>query len=263
MAVWVGGLVVLARYLLPAANSDEMAVILPVWSRWATYAVVALAFTGTIEALLEIGTFGALLSSTYGRLVIAKVVGLAAILSVAAFARAWVRQRYPVTVAQALSEEAAPEDVDADGPNRLRARIVVEVALALVVIGVATALVQTTPGRTAVGAAAPQDLPFSATVTTSTLKLQIDLSPAERGNNTMHLTAFTKDGQPIRVVEWKATVAQKDEGLEDIEIPLLAITENHVVGEVQLPVAGGWELKATVRTSDVDQVTVDRKIRVR
>jgi copper transport protein len=261
MAVWIGGLVVLARYLLPAANSDELAVILPVWSRWATYSVVALAFTGTIQALLEIGTFGALLSSTYGRLVIAKVVGLAAILAVAAFARAWVRQRYPVTVAQALSEEDQHGEVD--GPHRLRARILVEVALAVVVIGVATALVQTTPGRTAVSAAAPVDLPFTATVATSTLKLQIDLSPAKQGNNTMHLTAFTKDGKPIRVVEWKATIGLKEKGLENIEIPLLAITENHVVGEVQLPATGTWELKATVRTSDVDQVTVDRKIRVR
>jgi copper transport protein len=261
MAVWIGGLVVLARYLLPAAKADELAVILPVWSRWATYAVIALAFTGTIESLLEIGTFGALLTSTYGRLVIAKIVGLAAILSVAALARAWVRQRYPVTVAHALSEEEPPPDEE--GPKRLRSRIFVEVALAVVVIGVATALVQTTPGRTAVSAAAPQQLAFNTTVDTPKLKLQIDLSPAQRGNNSMHLTAFTKDGKPIRVIEWKATIALKEKGIESVEIPLLAITENHVVGEVQIPVAGDWELKATVRTSDVDQVTVDRKIRVR
>ncbi len=264
MAVWIGGLVVLARYLLPAAKPDEMAVILPVWSRWATYSVVALAFTGTIEALLEIGTLDALVSTTYGRLVIAKVVGLAAILSVAAFARAWVRQRYPVTVAHALDEDAPDEtDETEPGPKQLRSRIIVEIALAVLVIGVATALVQTTPGRTAATAAAPQDLPFNAIVETSTLRLQIDMTPAKRGNNTMHLTAFDKAGKPIRVVEWKATIALESKGLESVEIPLLAITENHVVGEVQLPVAGEWELKATVRTSDVDQVTVDRKIRVK
>lgn len=269
MAVWVGGLVVLARYLLPAADSEELGVILPVWSRWATYSVVALAFTGTIEALLEIGTFDALLTSTYGRLVMAKVVGLGAILSVAALARAWVRQRYPVTVAHALADAAEEPDEepaaadDDDGPGRLRRRIVVELALAAVVIGLATALVQTTPGRTAASAGTPENLPFNDTVTTGSLVLQIDLSPAERGNNSMHLTVFTKDGRSIKVEEWKATIAMPSKGVEAVDIPLLAITENHVVGEVQVPVAGEWQLKATVRTSDVDQVTVDRKIRIR
>jgi len=268
MAVWLGGLIVLARYLLPAARSDELAVILPVWSRWATYSVVALAFTGTIQALLEIGTFGALLSSTYGRLVIAKVVGLVAILSVAGLARAWVRQRYPVAVAHAFadSDRAGPdgeEDDDAVGIRRLRSRILVEVGLAAVVIALATALVQTTPGRTAVATAAPPDLPFTATVQTAELAVQIDVSPAKRGNNSVHLTAFDKQGRSIRVIEWKATVGLAEKGLEDIEIPLLAITENHAIGEVQLPVSGDWRLKATVRTSDVDQVTVDRRIRIR
>lgn len=272
MALWVGGLVVLARYLLPAARADELAVILPVWSRWATYSVVALAFTGTIQALLEIGTFGALLSSTYGRLVIGKVIGLAAILSVAALARAWVRRRYPVTVAHALADSAdsagsadrTDADDEPDATRKLRSRIVVELGLAAVVIALATALVQTTPGRTAVSAASPaKDLPFTATVNTSTMAVQIDLSPAKQGNNSMHLTAFTKDGQPMKVVEWKATIGAPDKGIEPIQIPLLAITENHAIGEVQLPIAGEWRFKATVRTSDVDQVTVDRRIRIR
>jgi copper transport protein len=296
MAVWVGGLVVLARYLLPAARPAELAVILPVWSRWATYAVVALAFTGTIEALLEIGTFGALISTTYGRLVIAKVLGLAAILSVAALARAWVRQRYPVAVAHAFAEDSGaeakpakaakttsaakatpatkgtkakakveeePVEDDADGVTRLRSRVLVELALAAVVIMLATALVQTSPGRTAATATVPDDLPFTATVTTSTLVLQIDMSPAKRGNNSMHLTAFTKDGKSFKVLEWKASIAMPAKGLESVDIPLLAITENHAIGEIQLPVSGDWKLKAIARTSDVDQVTVERTIRIR
>jgi copper transport protein len=302
MAVWVGGLVVLARYLLPAARPSELEVILPVWSRWATYAVVALAFTGTIEALLEIGTFGALISTTYGRLVIAKVLGLGAILSVAALARAWVRQRYPVAVAHAFAEESGeqakpaakpetkaakaakaaketkaakaaketkvkdedePADDDADGVTRLRSRVLVELALAAVVIMLATALVQTSPGRTAATTTVPDDLPFTATVTTSTLVLQIDMSPAKRGNNSMHLTAFTKEGKSLKVLEWKASIAMPAKGLESVDIPLLAITENHAIGEIQLPVSGDWKLKAIARTSDVDQVTVERNIRIR
>ncbi len=281
MAIWLGGLVVLAMYLLPAAKPAELEVILPVWSRWATYAVVALAFTGTIEALLEIGTFGALVSTTYGRLVIAKVLGLAAILSVAALARGWVRQRYPVAVAHAFAEGAdgktakaaksakagetdgAENDEDAVEVKRLRSRVIVEIALASLVIVLATALVQTSPGRTAATASVPQDLPFTTSVSTSTMVLQIDMSPAKRGNNSMHLTAFTKDGKSLKVLEWKATIAMPAKGLESVDIPLLAITENHAIGEIQLPVSGDWILKATARTSDVDQVNVERKIRIR
>jgi copper transport protein len=48
-----------------------------------------------------------------------------------------------------------------------------------------------------------------------------------------------------------------------VDVPLLKLTGNHATGQAQLPVAGAWKFTFTMRTSDVDQVSVSRKIRIR
>jgi len=51
--------------VLPRANGIELAAIVPVWSRWAAYAVSALVLTGIAQALVEVGAVSALVSTTY------------------------------------------------------------------------------------------------------------------------------------------------------------------------------------------------------
>ena len=357
MSIWLGGLVMLLRYLLPRANEAELGAIMPIWSRWAMYAVVALAFTGTIQALLELGSFGALVTTLYGQLVVAKIIGLGLVVLAASFARSWVRHRYVLPVAHAFAAEeghtstrkgmatqdgsavsdttvdettaadsvladADVDDADVDdgvlavgGLNvgrdeadedeageyaedgksaavrngqpigrvaglhaaepdeideaaavdtwRLRRAVVAEILIAALVLVVATALVQTTPGRNArASAASQQNLPYSATAKTSLFELGVDIAPAARGNNTVHLTAFSSTGQPVKVLEWKATATNQKVGIGPVTINLLVISDNHAVGEVQLPVAGDWTFSFTGRTSDINQETVKETVRI-
>lgn len=56
MAVWMGGLVMLAVFLLTRADERELGAILPIWSRWAALAVSALLLAGTVQALIEVAT---------------------------------------------------------------------------------------------------------------------------------------------------------------------------------------------------------------
>ena len=93
MAVWLGGLVMLVAFLLRQADERELGAILPVWSRWAALAVTALLLAGIVQALIEVGTLEALFSTTYGQLIIAKVVLFAVVLAVAAFSRSRCRKR--------------------------------------------------------------------------------------------------------------------------------------------------------------------------
>ena len=79
----------------------------------------------------------------------------------------------------------------------------------------------------------------------------------------MHLYAYTKDNRPQPVVEWRATAALPSAGIEPIEIPLLPLTDNHASGEITLPTAGQWELRFTVRISDIDQATVTATVPVK
>ena len=133
-----------------------------------------------------------------------------------------------------------------------------EVAVIAVVLGVTAVLVQEPPPRTAQAAetAATTNTTVSQTLTGRKMSLKVDVFPATVGNNSIHVYAYTPDGKPLPVVEWRATAALPGKGIEPIEIPVLRITDFHAVGDIALPVAGDWTLKFTARTSDIDQETL-------
>lgn len=247
MAVWLGGLLMLGGFLLRQADERELGAILPIWSRWAALAVSALLLAGIVQALIEVATLDALFGTTYGRLLLAKVGLFALVIAVAAYSRQLVRRR---TAAQR--------------PVPVRRAVWVELAVTVVVLGLSATLVQTTPARTAVSEpSGTQAGLFSTTLSSPLFSLQVELDPAERGNNSLHLYAYTKDNRPQPVAEWRATAALPSAGIEPIEIPLLPLTDNHAYGDVSLPAAGDWQLRVTVRTSDIDQATVTATVPIR
>ncbi|MEU8260752.1 copper resistance protein CopC [Micromonospora sp. NPDC048999] len=246
MAVWLGGLVMLAGFLLPRADERELDAILPIWSRWATLAVAALLLAGTVQALIEVATPAALVDTTYGRLLLAKIGLFVLVIAVAAYSRSLVRRR-----------------AAAGRPGSMRRAVVAELAITAVVLGVTATLVQTTPARTAANVAGSSDNYFAATLTSPLYSLQVELDPARRGSNSVHLYAYTSDNRPQPVKEWKATIALPSAGIEPIDIPLLALTDNHAYGEVNLPAAGEWQVRFTLRTSDIDQATVTATVPIK
>ncbi|MFF5218972.1 copper resistance CopC/CopD family protein [Micromonospora sp. NPDC000442] len=247
MAVWLGGLVMLAVFLLPRADERELGAILPIWSRWAALAVSALLLAGTVQALIEVATPAALVNTTYGRLVLAKIGLFVLVIAVAAYSRHLVRTR-----------------VAASRPAPVRRAIWAELAITAIVLGVSATLVQTTPARSvATDVAATDSGYFSTTATSSLYSMQIEVSPARRGNNSVHLYAYTLDNQPLPVVEWQVTVALPAAGIEPIQVPLLPLTDNHATGEISLPAAGEWELRVTARTTEIDQATVTATVPIR
>ncbi|QLQ39605.1 copper resistance protein CopC [Micromonospora robiginosa] len=247
MAVWLGGLVMLAAFLLPRADERELDAILPIWSRWAALAVAALLLAGTVQGLIEVASPKALVDTTYGRLLLAKIVLFALVIGVAAYSRALVRRR-----------------VAAGRPGAMRRAVVAELAITAVVLGLSATLVQTTPARTAAAdvAGAPSGY-FSTTLSSPIYSLQVELDPAETGNNSLHLYAYTKDNRPQAVQEWKVTAALPSAGIEPINVPLLPLSDNHATGEVSLPARGDWQLRFTVRTSDIDQATVTATVPIK
>lgn len=250
-AFWLGGLVVLVAFLLRLANRSELGAILPVWSGWAATAVVALLITGLIQAVIEIGTPGAVVTTSYGRFLLAKVGLVVVVIGTASFSRWLVRER------QATLR-----------PRAMRAAVTGEAALLAVVVAVSSALVQTTPARTEAAAgqgattfAAPAGDGF-LTLTHDLFTLEVLVDPGEVGDNTVHLYAYTANRQPLPVAEWAATAALPEAGVEPLDIPLQRFSDNHALGEVALPLAGEWELRFTVRVSESDQATVATTVSV-
>jgi copper transport protein len=180
------------------------------------------------------------------------------------------RQRAAVAAARAKRIR------DAD-PLRagLRRSVLVEAGIAVVLLAVATALTTTEPGRTeeAVKAATA-----SATQRSEALSLEIafdtggqdgkgtvrvTLDPASVGANTMRLYVTRPNGKPFDVPEVKVAFT-----LESKNIGPLPITPDHVsTGQwsssgLQIPMAGNWKISVTVRTSDIDQVTVNKNAQI-
>lgn len=247
MAVWLGGLLMLALFLLRQADERELSAILPIWSRWAALAVSALLLAGTVQALIEVATPDALFSTTYGRLLLAKIGLFAIVIAVAAYSRQLVRRR-----------------VAAQRPVPVRRAVLVELAVTAVVLAVSATLVQTTPARTAAAESSGVEAGlFTTTLNSPLFSMQVELSPAERGNNSVHLYAYGKDNLPLPVVEWRATAALPSAGIEPIDVPLLPLTDNHAYGDISLPAAGEWQLKITARTTDIDQATVTATVPIR
>ncbi|GGX11842.1 transport integral membrane protein [Streptomyces malachitofuscus] len=172
---------------------------------------------------------------------------------------------------------------DAD-PHRsgLRRSVLAEAGVAVVLLAVTTVLTQTEPGRTEQEAKAAGSSSSSASAPTGqgtgavTLTMpfdtggkngkgvvSIDLEPARVGDNVMHVYVDGPDGRPVDLPEVKVafTLSAKDIG------PLPVVPDHITTGHwsasgVQLPMAGDWTIEVTVRTSDIDQVTVSKNAQI-
>jgi len=287
MSIWLGGLAMLAVFLLPRGNATELGAIVPVWSRWATYAIAALVLTGVAQALVEVGSIDALVDTTYGLMVVAKVALVGVVLAVAAWSR-----RLVASVAPELSEEHETEqdetEHDEDGHDEpedtraedseladddaaaqagavrlLRRTVVIEAAIAVVIVGLTSVLVQVTPARTSAEPGTEYSTVQSAVLNDPRFVLTVDLTPATVGVNQVHLYASTSDGLPQTVVEWTVRASNEEAGIESIEAVVVRITDDHATGQIGLPAAGNWRLTFTLRLDETTNGTVSTTFLVR
>ncbi|GAA1420484.1 hypothetical protein GCM10009601_19070 [Streptomyces thermospinosisporus] len=194
-----------------------------------------------------------------------------------------------VRAAQLARQRAAMEAArqkrlrDAD-PNRsgLRRSVLAEAGVALVLLAVTTVLTQTEPGRTVQEAAAATSAASSSSAASGqgsgavTLNMPfdtggkdgkgvvtIDLDPAQVGSNAVHVYVERPDGKPYDIPEVKIafTLEAKDIGPLPV-VPDHLSTGHWSASGVQIPMAGDWKIEATVRTSDIDQVTVSKNTQI-
>ncbi|MER6483412.1 copper resistance protein CopC [Streptomyces virginiae] len=189
----------------------------------------------------------------------------------------------PERAAQLARQRAALENArekrvrDAD-PDRagLRRSVLVEAAIAVVLLVVTTILTSTEPGRTVEQEAARGSsatavpdravkitLPFDTGGQNGKGSVRLELDPGRVGANTLHLWADNGDGQPFDLPEIKVafTLPAKDIGPLPI-VPDQAAPGHWTASGVQLPLAGEWRIDVTVRTSDIDQTTVQKTVKI-
>lgn len=285
MSFWVGGLAMLALFLLPRATAPELAAIVPVWSRWATYAVGALLLTGLAQSLLEVRPLGALVDTSYGLVLLAKVALVAVVIAVAYFSRRLVQviagvaapgpagsgqgdaadadhaeatetgtsltEAPQAEAPQADTSQAETPQNDTTVARRLRRLVVVEAVVALAVIGVTSVLVQLTPARTAAESSeAVVGGVQSVTLRDERFTLTADLRPGRVGLNELHLFAYTPDMRPLTVAEWRVVASASATGIEGVEAAVVPITPDHAIAQIGLPAPGTWTFTFTLRLDE-------------
>ncbi|MFJ6136964.1 FixH family protein [Kitasatospora sp. NPDC092286] len=199
----------------------------------------------------------------------------------------------PVRQAQLARQQAARENAGRDRgltPTRagLRRSVLIEALVAVAVLVVTTMLTNSPPGRVAgeVAAAAtagtapaggsaeaPQTVPGK----TLELKLPYDtkgrtpnakgtatvtLNPAGTGSNEVHLALDGTDGQPAEVPEVQLAFTLPDRDLGPLPVALTPEGTGRWSGTAQLPLAGNWVVSVAVRSSDIDQATEIKQLKI-
>ncbi|MET9526635.1 copper resistance CopC/CopD family protein [Streptomyces coeruleorubidus] len=171
---------------------------------------------------------------------------------------------------------------DAD-PNRfgLRRSVLAEAGVAVVLLAVTTVLTQTEPGRTEQDAKAATsssastspdtgasgaltlNMPFDTGGENGKGIVTVDLDPARVGGNEMHVYVERPDGQAFDIPEVKVDFTLKAKGIGPLPVVPDHIATGHwSANGVQIPMAGDWKVDVTVRTSDIDEVTVSKNAQI-
>ncbi|MEV7914937.1 copper resistance CopC/CopD family protein [Streptomyces griseus] len=167
---------------------------------------------------------------------------------------------------------------DAD-PERsgLRRSVLAEAAVAVVLLAVTTMLTSTEPGRTeeeaaggAPSASAPAaggpvnlSMPFDTGGQNGKGTVRIDIEPGGTGSNDLHVWIDGSDGKPMDVPELKLALTLESKDIGPLPVVPDRLAEGHwSASGVQIPMAGDWKIDVTVRTSDIDQVTIDKNAKI-
>jgi copper transport protein len=248
-SVWVGGIACLLL-ALPAATrqleapqrSRLLVATLARFSPLALACVIAIAATGVVQAYIDVRTFEGLFHSTYGALVIVKVVLLATLIGLG-----WVnRERVLPALRRIAGVGASPGPVGVLARRTMRG----ELALMLVVFGVTAALVSYAPPIDAASG------PVSINTTLGPAELEMTVEPARVGLNTIHMYLIdAKSGTQFTATK-ELTVSAKLPAKGIGPLPLqsnLAGPGHYVLSSAELSPGGTWQLQILDRVSEFEE----------
>jgi copper transport protein len=296
MAVWLGGLTALLTVLYRSSSLDAAPVAR--FSRLAFVSVTVLVVTGVYQSWRGLGSWNALTGTSYGRILLVKLGAVVLLLAAAGWSRRWtgrlVGAEVPLHVPELVrtgadaTGTAAPEpESESDGTGDgaaepgdgsqdryrrgLRRSVLCEVAVGVTVLVITTLLTTTLPGRAAADAqrtATPAGIP-AASVTTVPFrvgnaggKVQITLDPGRVGQNSVEAVVYGPDGGFATVPELRLSFTLAARKIGPLDAGVKDEGGYWGTNTLNLPIAGTWTMKVTVRTSDVDQVSVTRDVRI-
>ncbi|MEU9760001.1 copper resistance protein CopC [Streptomyces sp. NPDC047985] len=188
-------------------------------------------------------------------------------------ARAAQLARQRAAVATAAKKRLRDADPDRSG---LRRSVLAEVGVAVALLAVTTVLTSTEPARTeeeargSTTSAAPAaegpvsvKLPFDTGGENGKGTVRVDVAPGRTGTNELHIWVDGPGGKAMDVPELKVAFTLESKGIGPLPAVPTRFAEGHwTASGVQIPMAGDWRVAVTVRTSDIDQTTIDKKVKI-
>jgi copper transport protein len=246
-ALWLGGLVQLLAVL--KWGKGEGIDIVAATSRYSTMALGALAVlipTGAVSALNEIGwSRHALLDTTYGQLVFAKVLLLLATMPMAAMNR---YRNVPALEKAGLTHEQSQTR------RRLSLYVRGEIVLLVVVVALTAWLIASIPAKVA---AAPELIDKTVQLKGGG-SLQVTIDPGAVGRNEVHVYVLGKSSTPdasVTNIGLEADNRKRDIG--PLKADLRTAGPGHATtGKFSLPIAGNWTFVTRIQRGKFDEERV-------
>ncbi|NGO09041.1 copper resistance protein CopC/CopD [Streptomyces sp. HC44] len=177
---------------------------------------------------------------------------------------------------------SSPSASDSSGPpsssdryrRGLRRSVAAEAVLGVVVVAITTVLTGTQPSRAAEESAAAATasrrppaavvtVPFDVGTPNGQGKVQITFDPGQVGDNTVQALVFGPDTGVSTVPELRLTLTHREQRIGPLDAKLVDRKGHWWTENLRLPLPGTWTMRVTVRTSDIDQVTVSKNVTIR
>ncbi len=231
MSVWLGGLTLL---LVDFTNAGAAGIRR--FSNLAAATVALIVLSGVIQSIRQLGSLDALTGTTYGTLLIWKVLLVAAMIAVAALSRRAVRPGVDV--------------VDVVDRPRLRRALAVEVMIAVAIVVVTSMLMASNPSAATGGES------FSATLIDGEYLLSITVEPATVGRNEVHIYLSNATSSLVQPDDVTVTISDPSRDVAPIDIEVVRSGAGHYTAlDATFPYAASWTLIVSARYNQFDEVT--------
>jgi copper transport protein len=250
VAAWIGGLASLV-YVLPTAVQASQSVgdrilakAVARFSQMALVAVGVIVVTGTFQAWLEVGSWEGFVQTGYGLSLTAKIGLLAVMLALAAFNLLIAR---PGLARQGGASALA---------RRLTLAIRGEVALGLIILGVAAVLTGLPPAREEIARRSGDVLqagPVDRQVDANGLSTRIQITPGVLGINRLAVQLAGIDPSQVERVQLTFTYLDSELGSQPVVLPQSSTApDTWELTSALLSQAGTWQAELLVRRTGQD-----------
>jgi copper transport protein len=248
-AFWIGSLLPLHQAV--ARSGAKAAPVVQRFSRVAMGAVAALVVAGLIIVLLQVQSLGALVTTTYGLILLSKLALVASLLGLA------VLNKMRLTPALA--------DGDPWAATALRRSIAAEITFVLAILVATAALGTTPPPRVLEGGEEAhtghihathegQTRGVSVTIVEAGRSAEIVLASDRSGINSVQITLQDSTGRPFQAQEVTFIAANPSAGVEPIRRPAEATgPATWQVEHLLLVPSGQWSIRIDALISDFEK----------